>query len=715
MPEPVSRSSGSHFSCTMSAVLLSRVHDCGGDAAVAEVLARAGSTRSADELCDIVNWISYDEAVALWRAGAMVTNHPDFARAVGTDAARRLNGSPVATLLRSLGSPENVYRQIAVTATKYSTVAKLEAVDCGPGYAEIVAVPAPGFIRAADHCAWTCGLLSQPTILFGLPAAHVEHERCAAFGAPACEYRVTWEAEAARDSSESSEQIDQLRHQLAAMKERLRSMFATAGDLIGAGRVEDVLARIAERAAVEVRAPRYLLAVQMTPDGEYQYHQRGIPGDEVAACAERLLALHPAEVPESWLVVPVRSGRQDYGRLLAMYDEGVRFFPEERELLEVYARYAASALDSAAALLEAERRYRQSSALLELARALSTAGTSTEVAQRLSDSVSAVVDCDRVGVYLWEDATGELVRNAITQPAGGELVRLRGGDPTHAAHADSAAASSVSRWTPVPGGPLEKLLADPNPDPFRVDWLTVDDPLSAAFAQAGFAATIVVPLAAPNRFLGLLSVSVTHGPERLELSADLRDRLSGVAAQAATALQNGQLVDQITHQAMHDQLTGLSNRVQFTTHLRAAVHEARTRSKAVTVLYLDLDRFKPVNDEFGHAAGDLLLVDVAERLRACVRAEDLVARLGGDEFAILLSTRSGDDVDRLADRIGLALSTPFTVDGVSVTIGVSIGRATFPTQAGDADALLRTADAAMFEVKHGPRAGLAEQHLTQRL
>ena len=448
-PEPVSRSSGSHFSCTMSAVLLSRVHDYGGDAAVAEVLARAGSTRSADELCDIVNWISYDEAVALWRAGAMVTHHPDFARAVGTDAARRLNGSPVATLLRSLGSPENVYRQIAVTATKYSTVAKLEAVDCGPGYAEIVAVPAPGFIRAADHCAWTCGLLSQPTILFGLPAAHVEHERCAAFGAPACEYRVTWEAEAARDSSESSEQIDQLRHQLAAMKERLRSMFATAGDLIGAGRVEDVLARIAERAAVEVRAPRYLLAVQMTPDGEYQYHQRGIPGGDVAACAERLLALHPAEVPESWLVVPVRSGRQDYGRLLAMYDEGVRFFPEERELLEVYARYAASALDSAAALLEAERRYRQSSALLELARALSTAGTSTEVAQRLSDSVSAVVDCDRVGVYLWEDATGELVRNAITQPAGGELVRL----PPKAPHT----------WRTRTPRRLERLAVDAGP------------------------------------------------------------------------------------------------------------------------------------------------------------------------------------------------------------------------------------------------------------
>jgi diguanylate cyclase (GGDEF)-like protein len=706
-PPPATRTGASHFSCAMSAVLLSRVRDYGGDPAVAEVLARAGSTRSPDELCDIVNWISYDEAIALWRAGAMVTHHPDFARAVGTDSARRLNASPVATLLRSLGSPENVYRQIAVTSTKYSTVAQLEAVNCGPGFAEIAAVPAPGFVRAADHCAWTCGLLSQPTILFGLPPAQVEHERCAAFGAPACEYRVTWEAEAARASSESSEQIEQLRHQLAAMKERLRSMFVTAGDLIGAGRVEDVLARIAERAAIEIRAPRYLLAVRMSHEGPYQYHQRGIPEHEVASCAARLLELHPADMPESWLVVPVRSGRQDYGRLLAMYDEGVRFFPEERELLEVYARYAASALDSAAALLEAEQRYRQSSALLELARALSTAGTSTEVAQRLSDSVSVVVDCDRVGVYLWEQDTGELVRKAITQPAGGE--------PDRPADAEPAPSAGVSRWKPLPGGPLEKLLADPNPDPFRVDRWTVEDPLAAAFAQAGFAATIIVPLAAPNRFLGLLTASVTHGPDRLELSADLRDRVSGVAAQAATALQNGQLVDQITHQAMHDQLTGLSNRVQFTIQLRAAVHDARERAQVVTLLYLDLDRFKPVNDEFGHAAGDLLLVDVAERLRACVRAEDLVARLGGDEFAILLSTRSADDVYALSDRIRLALSTPFMVEGVPVTIGVSIGRAAYPAQADDADALLRTADAAMFEVKHGRGAELAQPQLTDRL
>ena len=152
----------------------------------------AGSDRSAQYLTDIANWISFDEGAALWRAGALVTHHPEFARAVGEDAARYLNASPVANLLRQLGSLEVVYGQIATTASKYSTATILEAVDCGPGFAEIHATPVQGFPRDANHCAWTCGILTQPAILFGLPPAVVHHEHCAAYGAARCEYRVTW-------------------------------------------------------------------------------------------------------------------------------------------------------------------------------------------------------------------------------------------------------------------------------------------------------------------------------------------------------------------------------------------------------------------------------------------------------------------------------------------------------------------------------------------
>jgi diguanylate cyclase (GGDEF)-like protein len=677
---------GKHFSCSMTAVLIARVRGYGGDAAVAELLRVAGSDRSVQHLTDIANWISFDEGVALWRAGALVTHHPEFARAVGEDAARYLNASPVANLLRQLGSLEVVYGQIATTASKYSTATILEAVDCGPGFAEIHATPVQGFPRDANHCAWTCGMLSQPAILFGLPPAVVHHERCAAYGAPRCEYRVTWVVDGQNAETDSAQQIAGLRGQLDAMKVRLHSMFQTASDLISSGDVDEVLARIADRAAIEVRAPRHMLAVRMTADGPLHCHHQGFDDAEVAGHAERLLTEAVEDLPDSWLVVPVASNRREYGRLLATCAEGGGFFELERELLEVYARYAASALDSAAALLEAERRNDQSSALLELARALAQAGTSAEVARRLADAVPTVVDCDRVAVYLWDDERNELVRSAHfpLEAAAGPVV------------------SDRSSWAPEPGGHLEEFLRNPTQAPVFVG--PGDGLVGKIMTGLGMVGTIMVPLAAPGEFLGLLSVSVRERPERLHLSEDLTDRLSGVVAQATTGLQNGRLVDLITHQATHDQLTGLANRVRFTNELRDAVSRAQTVSESGALLYVDLDQFKPVNDEFGHETGDALLVTVAKRLESCTRASDVVARLGGDEFAVLLVAAGPEEIEKVSDRIAAAFAEPFVVGDLCLRLGVSIGRSVYPVDAGDPDGLLRHADNAMFEVKRAHHA-----------
>jgi diguanylate cyclase (GGDEF)-like protein len=680
-----SLSHGNHFSCSMSAVLVARVHAYGGQKAVAELLELAGSRRSAEYLADIVNWISYDEAVALWRAGAMVTHHPQFARAVGEDAARRLNGSPIAALLRSLGSPERVFGQIATTATKYSVATRLETLDVGPGFAEIIARPSEGFPRSPDHCAWTAGLMTQPTILFGLPPAVVEHEECAALGAEVCRYRVMWEITDSGDDGESARN-DALRSQLEAMKERLHSMFATASDLIGADDLSEVLARITDRAAVEIRAPSYLLAIRTTPDGPILCHHRGIDDDRATAYADAVLSNPAAALPESWLVVPVRSSRRDYGRLLALYGEDRTFFAEERGLLEIYARYAASALDSATALKEAEERNGQSSALLSLARALADAGASDEVAQRLASAVPAVIDCDRVAVALWDDELGELVERAVTYP-GQEECR-----------------EEPLRVKPTPGRPLQRLLDNPTPEPIFVDADHGDPVLRQICGAAGAVASLIVPLVIPGQLLGVLAVSVTERAARLQPNQDLLDRISGVAAQATTALQNGRLLDQITYQATHDDLTGLANRPNFKQRLAAAIHDARLGGDEVTAFYLDLDRFKPVNDEFGHDAGDALLAAAAQRLRACMRPFDVVARLGGDEFAILLESGStADAVEAVAGRLRACFAEPFRVGGHHLAVGASIGRATYPGDAADAEQLLSRADAAMFAAKRERR------------
>ena len=698
MPEQSPAASpGNHFSCSMTAVLLGRVHDHGGDAAVAEVLQLAESPRSPAYLTDITNWISFSEGIALWGAGARVTRHPQFARAVGEDAARRLNGSPVATLLRSLGSPENVYRQIATTATKYSTASVLETIDCGPGYAELRGTPVPGFPRHADHCAWTCGLLSQPTILFGLPAATVHHERCAAYGAPACEYRVTWMVPSEAGQCDAPDETEHLRLQLDAMKERLDSMFETASDLIGSSDVDDILARIADRAAIEVRAPRHLLAVRMTADGPVHCHHKGFCPEEIPSHIERLLADEPCTIPDSWLVVPVCSNRRDYGRLLATSPDGGKFFPQERELLEVYARYAASALDGATALLEAEARNAESSALLELARALAAAGTSAEIARRLADAVPAVVDCDRVAVHVWDPVSQQLARQAVA--------------PAEYEHA--APAARYATWSPMAGGVLESLLNDPDPAPVFINAENGDPRLVEIFSSQGFIATIIVPLATPAELFGMLAVSVTDRPERLKPTDELLNRLSGVAAQATTALQNGRLVDVITHQALHDQLTGLANRLKFTNELRIAMNRALEGSERGALFYVDLDQFKPVNDEFGHDIGDQLLVAVAERLNGCTRESDIVARLGGDEFAVLLPSADDQDIARVSERIVSAFRRPFAVDGHRLRLGVSIGRSLYPLDAEDADGLLRHADSAMFINKRAHQAERLMLHQRQ--
>ena len=445
--------------------------------------------------------------------------------------------------------------------------------------------------------------------------------------------------------------------------------------------------RIVDRAGVEVRAQRYLLAVRLDDGRDPLCHHRGFDDAEADRCAELILSEHPGALPDNWLVVPIRSGRRDYGRLLALQEPGRQFFAQERELLEVYATYAASVLDSATALAQAELRYEQSSALLALARMLAVAGTSEEVAGNLAAAVPDVVDCDRAAVYLWRPDAGELVRAAST---------------------DAADAGADWHRRPEVGGLLARLLAAPDPEPIFIDAEHGEPTPRALFSGIGAVATILVPLVTAETFLGALAVSVMTGAERLAPCEDLLDRLSGVAAQATTALQNGRLVDQITHQALHDDLTGLANRPQFRDALGAAMARARQRDEELALLFLDLDGFKPINDRFGHDTGDQLLVAVGERLRDCTRPGDLVARLGGDEFAVLVSApAAGEAALTLTRRLAAAFDSPFTVAGEALTVGASVGRATFPSDADDADALIRHADAAMFVRKRGRARGPA--------
>src|SRR5437763_7108904 len=325
---------GNHYPCSMSAMLIGEVYEFGGADAVGELMKLSGTRRTFEYLTDISNWISYDEAVALWRAGSQVTHNPHFPRKVGERAAERLASSPVAGMLRSLGSPEQLYRQIATSASKFSTVVRMEAVEVEEKNAVLTCEAVPGFTRAADHCAWTVGLLAAAPILYGLEHATVEHDECAALGAPKCVYRISWSAPGDSDGG-AGEELDGLRQQLSGLEERFKTLFAAASDLIAADEISDVLARLTERAALEVRAPRYLLAVRSA--NQVHVHQRGFEPDELAAHVERMLDEEKTDFPKSWLVVPVRSDRRSYGRLVAAFAHRATCFAQRREALEIIA------------------------------------------------------------------------------------------------------------------------------------------------------------------------------------------------------------------------------------------------------------------------------------------------------------------------------------------------------------------------------------------
>jgi diguanylate cyclase (GGDEF)-like protein len=161
--------------------------------------------------------------------------------------------------------------------------------------------------------------------------------------------------------------------------------------------------------------------------------------------------------------------------------------------------------------------------------------------------------------------------------------------------------------------------------------------------------------------------------------------------------------------AHHDTLTSLPNRMAFQQSLAQSVALAERQQGRLALLFIDLDGFKVVNDTLGHAVGDQLLVQVAARLRACVRASDVVGRLGGDEFVLLLTDDpQATQAEHIADKVIRAIGEAYEVPNAHPVLGASIGIALYPTHATAADPLLNTADTAMYVAK---RAGGNRHHM----
>ncbi|MGH9301162.1 MAG: EAL domain-containing protein, partial [Acidimicrobiales bacterium] len=323
---------------------------------------------------------------------------------------------------------------------------------------------------------------------------------------------------------------------------------------------------------------------------------------------------------------------------------------------------------------------RTATALLSLARSLSEVASSHEVAVKLADAVTEVVECESTCVLLWDPGTQSL--------------RLEAGVGVSPKVEKFLTGTGIS-MSDTPEVARIMNVGEPN----FFDYDTADEFHRRIMCDDG-GATAVVPILSRGKFFGVLTAGVRQDLGTVKADTDLAERLVGIARQAGTALENAALLDQVRHQALHDSLTGLPNRALLNDRAERALVEAARRRERVALFFLDLDRFKKVNDTLGHRGGDALLVEVAERLGGALRASDTVVRLGGDEFVVLIPhVRDSEEAEVIAAKVIGSLVAPFEVEGHEIFVTASLGLSVSSPEHEDFDFLLKQADMAMYRAK----------------
>ena len=213
---------------------------------------------------------------------------------------------------------------------------------------------------------------------------------------------------------------------------------------------------------------------------------------------------------------------------------------------------------------------------------------------------------------------------------------------------------------------------------------------------------LIVPIFIDDSLWGYIGFDACHREH--DWSTTEESILVAIAAILGGAIKRQQTEAEMRHQAFHDSLTGLPNRTFFNEHLSLAVAQARRSQEVLAVVFLDLDRFKTINDTLGHAVGDQLLAQAPQRLMKALREQDLLTRWGGDEFTLILpSLSSANDAAKVAQRLAEALRPVFVLDGHELHITCSIGIALFPQDGDDMTTLLQNADAALYRAKEQGR------------
>jgi diguanylate cyclase (GGDEF)-like protein len=642
-----------HFGGATTRFVIGSLREHMSDDAIGTLLDDIGDPRTVDELTDDSTWSSYEQVRLLLEGAAVALGSSARLRDPGTTL---LASTPeFATMLQAMGSPAALYEHLGDLSARVSPIVRMTTREidtnewlCDYSFTE----PFEAF-RA--YCDFTAGMLGKIPRVFSFPNAEVVEEACQLDGAPQCRMRVRWDA---CDNDQRRAEYVQL--QLNVANARLDAIYATVGKLVSDDGLDRVLQRILASAAKAVNGPTYVLALDDLPIAPQHVYAEGVSLRDAHELARQVLEGDAAS-DAGRFVVDIASHRRHYGRLVAFLREGGRFFPHEQSSLEAYARLAAAALDSAAALEDARRQAATARTLLELSSALAEATSLEEVTTRLVRSVPAIIDCDRAAAVLIDPET--------------------------------AAARVASTFGYATDAENELLAAFASGD--AASSLPID--IESVAHLGGAAAAATCPITGNGELLGWLIASVTDGANRLERDPEVESRLRGLAAQAVVAIRNARLVEALRHQALHDGLTGLPNRSLILDRAEQLLQRGRRNHTTPCVLFIDLDDFKEVNDTLGHAVGDQLLRAVARRLEATLRRSDTVGRFGGDEFILLAESDAAHGAVLAADRLIAALHEPFQLGEHTVHVTASIGIAAGERES--ADDLLRDADLALYRAK----------------
>ena len=629
------------------------------------------------------SWFTTDEVVGLAEAISHACGEPAVGRRIGEEQVLLLCEFGLRDMLRAQGTVAAAMELVLNAGMKMSYGRSFTIVEREESRLVIDSVTHASDAMDPLFCEYVHGVFATVASVLGVVGRVIE-PACQARGAASCRFTLSWSDDPRSDPVQLDADVSASR-----FEERLASfeyMQAMASDLLGSHELEDVLDRICDHATRTLTAHRFLLAVEVGAGSRLRVHQRGFDDEALAREYAEKLVTGATEIDgETVLTSVIASGGRSHGVLAVFSIPEAKFTSWESRTMDAYARHAAAALDIVAALDGAERDRDTAQALLGLAAELASVGTQREIADRLTTSVTSVTNCDVAMLWDWD--------------AAGEVMRARS---YH--HVDGIAWPGPNDLNATELPQLLDVAASPQPLLLRRE--DVPPPLQALFEPVAVELAAVMPIVSRGALMGVLTAGYGRPPSHDEQIHHVAT-LHGLAAHAATALENARLLEDISHQASHDALTGLPNRPLVQDRANAALGHAAASATPTSLLFLDLDRFKIVNDTLGHSAGDALIREVGARLNRIMRSTDTLARLGGDEFVVLLPGAGVDAAVEVAERIVHALQAPFVLGENEIFISSSIGVATAPVDGDSYDELMRVADTAMYRAKAAGRNGIA--------